>query len=202
MLVDSDLVRPFRVVNSNRETRATLVRNRSTSANVKRSPSFRKACPFGLNGQQDVTRRLSRSCGETPTSCGRLKRELSVLKDAIKSLVKWPRSLTDTWKRESTQTQKETVPSLLKAKFLDGRLETESSPVLHGGNQSPLLVRGNAENSQLNTVDSNHKATTQGILARQSTQQSVEFVQLMSTKGEFTSPQKSRKVDANQNLRW
>ncbi|EFN79446.1 hypothetical protein EAI_16852 [Harpegnathos saltator] len=57
--------------------------------------------------------------------------------------------------------------------------ETKSSPVPHGGDQSPLLKRGNAENSQLNTVDSNHKASTQqGILAPQSTQQSVECVGL------------------------
>ncbi|EFN82017.1 Ubiquitin carboxyl-terminal hydrolase 45 [Harpegnathos saltator] len=55
MVVDSDLSRPFRVVNPNREIRATLVINMSTSANVKRPPSFRKACPFGLNGQQDAT---------------------------------------------------------------------------------------------------------------------------------------------------
>ncbi|XP_025158654.1 uncharacterized protein LOC112589475 [Harpegnathos saltator] len=81
--------------------------------------------------------------------------------------------------RESSQTPKETATPLLKAKFLDGRLETESSPVSHEGDQSPLLKRGNAGNSQLNIVDSNHKASTQqGILAPQSTQQSVECVGL------------------------
>ncbi|EFN76484.1 hypothetical protein EAI_05509 [Harpegnathos saltator] len=57
--------------------------------------------------------------------------------------------------------RKETVPPLLKAKFLDGPLEKESSPVPHGGDQSPLLKRGNAGNSQLNTEDFNHKASTQ-----------------------------------------
>ncbi|EFN89827.1 hypothetical protein EAI_14017 [Harpegnathos saltator] len=123
MVVNSDLMWPFRVVNPNRETRAALVTNSSTSTKVKRPPSFRKACLSGLNSQQYATvlrtvkkhmkalssvtlETIESLLGDWPRSCGRLERELRVLKEAIMSLLKLTKSSTDTWEERVHKLQR------------------------------------------------------------------------------------------------
>ncbi|EFN80919.1 hypothetical protein EAI_04707 [Harpegnathos saltator] len=146
MLVDSDLVRPFRVV----KVRAEKPEQRSYEIDRR-----------ALIGSADVLW-MREERAQRAQRRDRVAGQIAKILDGYLE------------ERESSQTPKETATPLLKAKFLDAwkqRVHLSHTEATKARSLEAWQRRGN---SQLNT-DFNHKASTQqGISAPPSTQQSVQ----------------------------